>query len=86
MTGLDFIHKSESATRSRIISVVKQKAYSEILTAEGLVFEISIGIGSLPPRNAIQCTYRLNEKDIHFWDRINKSYGIDIITNDVINN
>ena len=86
MTGPDFIHKSESATRFRITSVVKQKAYSEIPTAEGLVFEMSIGIGSLSPRNAIECTYRLNEKGIHFWDRMIKPYGIDIITNDIINN
>ena len=39
MTGLDFNVESDFATRSRIISVVMQKTYSEIPMAKGRFLE-----------------------------------------------
>ena len=39
MTGLDFNDESDFATRSRIISVVKQKAYGEITMAKARFLE-----------------------------------------------
>ena len=39
MAGLDFNFESDFATRPRIISVVKQKAYSEIPMAKGRFLE-----------------------------------------------